>query len=110
VALQFEVKRGDTAPVFRAQCLDYTTPVDLTAATQVRFLMQTVEGTPVVTALMTKDDQTASPGWVRYAWLANDLATAGIFTAEVEVTWADGKVQTFPRGEYVYVIVTDDIA
>jgi hypothetical protein len=108
VALRFEVKRGDTAPVFRAQCLDGSDPVDLTAGT-VRFLMKTSAGVSVVAAAMTKDDQETDTGWVRYPWDADDLAAAGTYLAEVEVTWADGKIQTFPRDEHVYVLVAEDL-
>jgi hypothetical protein len=109
MTLRFEVKRGDTAPTFRAQCLDGTDPVNLTAAPTVRFLMKTSAGVSVVAANMTKDDQTTLPGWVRYAWDSDDLAAAGTYLAEVEVTWADGKIQTFPRDEHVYVLVAEDL-
>lgn len=108
-ALVWEAKRGDTGPVFRAQCLDDTTPVNLTTATGVKFLMQNDAGTVVVNAAMIKDDQTASPGWVRRSWGPTDLAVAGRYRAEVEVTWGDGTTTTFPRDSYVTVVVTPDI-
>lgn len=108
-ALVFEVKRGDTAPAFRARCLNGDTPLDLTGAS-VRFLMRSYRGTEVLVAgPMTLDDQTTDPGWVRRPWAAGDLATAGTYRAEVEVTWGDGTRQTFPRNGYVNVVVTGDV-
>jgi hypothetical protein len=103
------VKRGDTAPYFRARCLDGTDPVDLSTATQVRFLMSAFGGANVITASMTVEDQEGNPGWVRRNWQPTDLATGGYYHAEVEVTWNDGKVQTFPAEGYVAVNIIDDL-
>lgn len=40
------------------------------------------------------------PPQVRYAWTADDVAEAGLFEYEVQVTFqASGKQQTFPSGK-----------
>lgn len=102
-----ELKRGDTAPQFRAQLLDDTTPVNLTTATAVRLRMRNHTGDQTVSASMTVEAGTT--GWVHRAWADYELAVEGTYKAEVEVTWADGTIQTFPRNSYVRVIVNADL-
>jgi hypothetical protein len=62
------LKRGDTAPAFRAQCLDGTTPVDLTSATAVKLLMQ-----GPTTLALTLTREAGVNGWVRRPWGTTDL-------------------------------------
>jgi len=102
------LKRGDTAPRFRAQCLDGTTPVSLTTALSVRFLMKR-SGVTVLSGSMVVEDQTANTGWVHRAWGSTDLATEGLYSAEVEVTWSDSTIQTYPADEYTYIRVLADL-
>lgn len=106
----WKAKRGDSAPMFRAQCLDGTTPVNLTSATGVRFLMRNQAGAVVINAAMVVEDQTANTGWVHYAWAPTDLAVAGYYQAEVEVTWGDDRRQTFPPEDTVSILVSADVA
>lgn len=107
--LTFEIKRGDTAPVFRAQCLNGVDPVNLTTASAVKLLIRDRAGTVLVNAAMTKEDQTSNPGWVRRTWQTADTATAGVYRLEVEVTWADGTTQTFPPDRYATLAITEDL-
>jgi hypothetical protein len=108
--LLFQIKRGDLTPTFRAQCLDDTTPVDLAPATSVKFIMRIRNNpTPKVTAVATKEDQTTARGWVHYTWVPGDTDTVGDYRAEIEVTWSDGKLQTFPAGTYATVSVLSDL-
>jgi len=110
----FEIKRGDLAPIFRARCIDASDPtngVDLTSATTIKLLLMNNANVLVVNGTMTKEDQTqsATKGFVRYAWQTGDTSTAGVFRAEVEVTWSDGKKQTYPRDSYARVIIYEDL-
>lgn len=98
------LKRGDTGPMFRAQCLDGTSGVDLSGATASRLLMS-----GPVTQTLTLTRESGTSGWVRRTWAANDLTTVGTYKAEVEVTWADGTVQTFPGSGFVGIVVTEDL-
>lgn len=104
------MKRGDTTPTFRARCLDDTTPVDLSSAASVKLLMRRYgASTSALSATMVVEDQATSPGWVYRAWSPSDLSVAGEYHAEVEVTWANGTVQTFPPTGWVTIRVADDL-
>jgi len=107
-AQTLNIKRGDTAPQFRAQCRDGTIPVTLTTALSAKFLMKKASST-VVSGTMVIEDQTTNPGWVHRAWGSNDTAVEGLYSAEVEVTWSDGTVQTYPCDEYTYIRVLADL-
>lgn len=117
---RLRLKRGDTAPQFRAQCrgkvydtngaqvgtpgADGLTPVDLTGATA-RLLMRSSGGAAQSLALVVEPGVT---GWVRHDWTAQETATAASYRSEVEVTFPDGRKQTFPADGYVTVeIITD---
>lgn len=99
------LKRGDRRPSFKGQCLDGTTPVDLTTASSAKLILKSDTTTLAVTTVI----EAASLGKVRYDWATNDLATTATYRAEVEVTWGDGTKQTFPGGDYGTVIVVDDL-
>jgi hypothetical protein len=103
------LKRGDRRPSFKGQCLDGTTPVNLTTATSAKLILKS--GSLTVTPTLVIEDATL--GKVRYDWTAGDLtgvlAAAATYRAEVEVTWNDGTKQTFPGGDYGTVIVVSDL-
>lgn len=112
MADSIEFKRGDTVPLTATLYADdaKTTPLDLTNATTVSFIMASAPaepGTPKVNAACTVID--ALNGRVRYAWAAADTDTAGSYSAEFEVTWNDGTVQTVPRQGYLTVTITEDL-
>lgn len=103
------MKTGDTEPGPELTLLDAAgAPVNLTGAT-VRFIMAT-SATPraiVVDAVAVLAD--AASGRVDYVWGATDTATAGSYVAEVEVTYASGRVQTFPTSGYFDITINEDL-
>lgn len=101
-------KRGDTAPDFVCVLLDGTTPVDLTAASVRIFVRRVSTGVLVVDAAGAIVAP-ATDGRVRYEWGAADLAASGGYVAEWEVTFSDGKIQTFPGRGHLTLEVTDDL-
>jgi len=109
----FEIKRGDLAPILRARCMDGSdgSAVDLSSATSIKLKIKDDNNILIVDAVMTKEDQTqaATKGYVRYSWVTGDTDSSGVFRGEVEVTWSDGKPQTYPRDSYFTVIVYDDL-
>ena len=101
----FLIKRGDTSPAIR-YALEPATVV-LTGAT-VRFQMRARNGAVLmdVAALVVTDTGTPT---VEYSWQAGDTATAGLYEAEFRVTYADGKIETFPNDGFIPVRVTEDV-
>ena len=104
------VKQGDLRPPLVLTCLDGTTGVDLTAATEVRVrIAASTSAEPIVDAACVVDDQLDSPGQVHYDWQAGDTDTAGTYLVEVEVMWPGGP-QTFPAKGYGKLVIGDDLA
>jgi hypothetical protein len=108
MAETFHMKRNDRLPVIKATLRDVDGVVDLTTATEVRFHMAVEGETAKVDAAATILDATA--GTVQYAWVAADTDTTGTYLAEFEVTWSDGRTETFPSGDYIVVKVRADLA
>lgn len=107
--MTFSIKQNDTSPSLTATLLNEDgLPVDLSATTSVRLHVRNSTGTVVVDDDVLITD--AAGGAVLYDWQPADTATAGIFQAEVEVTFLTGKVETFPNDGYVEIVITDDIA
>jgi hypothetical protein len=109
----YTVKRGDTAPVVTDTLEDAAfAPVNLTGAS-VKFHMTTWDrSTVVVNASATGPNGGAldSTGQVQYAWASGDVAAAGVYKAEWEVTFAGGKIETWPNEGYATVNIPADLA
>ena len=50
-----------------------------------------------------------SNGQVEYKWAVGDTDAVGMFDAEFEVTWADGRKQTFPHDSNLLVEVVAEL-
>lgn len=111
MAETFYMKQHDLEPSLEVQLLSGTTPVDLSQATTVQFLMASRKTGLKVSGAMTVADQTAPTtlGVVTYTWRAGDTDTVGDFNAEIQVTWAAEKPQTFPAHDYFIVSVGKDL-
>ena len=51
----------------------------------------------------------ADSGIVEYSWQAGDTDTAGTYYGEIEVTYADNTVETFPNNGYFTIIIKEDL-
>lgn len=102
------LKRGDTAPPFSAILRDANgDPVDLTGASA-RLLMRfaTTRKQKVAGACSIPNPPT---GQVVYQWATPDTDRAGVFELEVEVTYGDFTVETFPRAGHQRVRIDEDV-
>lgn len=104
----FVLKSHDRYPSIQALFTSSGAPVDLSTATSVTFIMRPMQGGQVkvngVAVIVN-----AAGGVVRYDWAAADTDTPGSFQAEWQVTWSDGKRQTFPTQSYHTVDVLADL-
>lgn len=106
-----KIKRGDTGPKFRATLRDANGDAINLAGATAAFYMRDIGGQRLVKVnggAMTILD--AAAGRVEYPWAAGDTDTAGLFDAEVQVTFGDGEVQTFPNDGPHRVEVIEDIS
>lgn len=96
-------KKGDTAPSLLITCYDGDAPVDLSAAT-VRLIIRLDDGT-----VSTVNTTGTAGGVVDETLPGTVTATTGVVHVEVEVTWPDATVQTFPATGYLTVNVVADL-
>ena len=107
--MAFNIKQNDTSPSIRATLKDGSnSAVDLTGAS-VNFHMVSLEGVTVVDSAAVIVDPSTS-GIVQYNWVAGDTQTAGAYNAEFEVTFSNGKVETFPNDSYISVSIRAELA
>jgi len=98
----FYIKQGDTRPAIKAQLYNDSSEVDLTGAT-VRFIMGgVVDAAATVTSALT--------GAVQYQWETADTVDAGSFEGEFEVTFSDGRIETYPNNGYLDILITEQIS
>ena len=92
----FTIKRNDTAPAlgpFTLRDADGAA-VNLTGTTSRKLTVRTTGGAVLFSAPCQTID--LATGRLSYQWSAANTATAGQYEWEVEVTWGDGRKQTFP--------------
>jgi hypothetical protein len=100
----FYLKRGDTSPALRLALEPLDIPLD---GATLRFRMRARGGALITDAPAVID--TTDPPTVLYDWQPQDTAIAGLFQAEVRVTYADGAVETFPNVGYIAVQISEDV-
>lgn len=104
------LKRNDTAPSFTATCTDSAgDAVDITGAT-IRFHMVGPAPSSAVKVDAAATIVSGAAGTVRYDWQTGDTDTSGSYKAEVEVTFTDSTIRTFPTSNYSIVRIVSDLA
>lgn len=96
-------RQGDRLPAIRAVAFNASGLIDLTAFTSITFRM--VFGATVVTGTASGDAQ----GNLTYQLGASDTAVPGTYAAYFIGTDPTGKVETFPSGDNLTVIVVPTI-
>lgn len=104
IRLPSYIKEGDTAPYLDATCRGSDGKVRNVTGALVRFHM-TIPGaaTMKVDAAGTVVD--GPNGVVRYALQSGDTDTPGKYHCEYEVTYPDGRVETFPNDDKPLVLI-----
>lgn len=107
---KFVIKQNDTAPALVTVLQDSRgRPRILTGATVViNMRLQSDKSVKISGASVTITD--ASLGIVSYSFTAANTDTAGVYELEIQVTYSDSSIETFPNNDYVIVTILDDIA
>lgn len=110
MAASFYIKQNDTAPSIEAILTDSNGRVrSMSTAAAVRFHMTDENNNPLVTAgVGTIVNPTK--GIVAYEWQTGDTSNTGIHSAEFEVEYVNGQIETFPNTGYIKVIIKDELA
>ncbi len=109
----YTVKKRDTAPVVTDTLEDEDgVAVNLTGASVVFHMTDWSRSTVVINGAATGANGGAlgSSGVVEYAWQSADVATAGLYRAEWQVTFGNGKVETWPNDRDAVVNIPEDLA
>lgn len=108
---EFSIKQGDTSSAVYATLQDASgDAVDIQGA-DVRFLMAPLSGGTLTVAAAAVNAQVGagtvdgSKGNVVYNWATTDLSVADWYSAEWEVTFSNGSIQSFPNTGYMLVAV-----
>jgi hypothetical protein len=88
---------GDTAPTFTATLTTDGAAANLTGAAVVLHFATPSGALSPAASLVD-----AAAGTISYSWAADDLSDArvGVWSWEAQVTFSNGKVQTFPGGSF----------
>jgi hypothetical protein len=105
----FYIKQNDTASFITRDLKDaFGAPVNVTGAA-IKFSMRVK---PAGSIKVDDEDGVivnAGIGRVRYEWTAANTNTADEYEGEFQVTYANGKIQTFPNDGHIPIVITDDI-
>lgn len=106
--MAFRIKTNDTSPKLAVTLTNSSgNAINLSGCTA-RFHMKAYgqSGLKVQSSATITD---APNGVVEYAWSGTDTDTAGTYYGEVEITYGDGSVETFPNNGYFTVIIKEDL-
>ncbi len=107
--MAFRIKTNDTGPVLSVTLTDANgNPVGLAGA-YARFHMKAFGATSLKIDAPATVDISLPAGTVRYDWVAGDTDTAGTYYGEIEVTYGDATVETFPNNGYFTIIIKEDL-
>lgn len=110
MAATFFIKQNDTAPSIEAALTDSNgRRRSMTEASAVRFHMKDENGNILIQDGVGSVINPAK-GIIAYEWQAGDTANTGTHSAEFEVEYNNGQIETFPNTGYIKVIVKDELA
>jgi hypothetical protein len=100
----YTLKQNDTWPPLRIQLKEGTptAPMDLTDAVSVT-LHLVKQDKSVRIATDPCDIPEPTDGWIEWTPNEGDTAFVGVYDAEADIDWGDGKRQTVPNSSYLTV-------
>lgn len=99
------IKRNDTRINLRAVLSNESGPVNLTGCS-VRFLMSKRGFLKIDRQAEIREAQN---GQVWFVFEKGDTSEVGGFQAEFEVTFSDGRIETFPNNGYILINIQNDL-
>ncbi len=101
------IKRGDTRNCIKAILKNASgAPVDLTDCS-VSFHMAPLNRPPTIDREAHIED--AENGEVWMVWVPGETDSAGVYRAEFEVIYKDGRRETFPNANYISIRILEDL-
>lgn len=102
------IKRGDTRHAIRAILKDSSgSPVDLTDCS-VSFHMAPLGRSATVSRAVDIHDTAGGEVWVVFAPGETDIS--GVYRAEFQVTYGDGRKETFPNDGYLSIQILGNLS
>lgn len=108
-SIDFKIKRNDTRPAIQATISASATDV----LTTVVFHMADKTGTLKVAAgagTIVQQPSTTQAAQVKYQWQSGDTDTNGVYDGEFQVTFNDGRIETYPNEGFLKIQVGPDLA
>jgi hypothetical protein len=106
--MAFRIKTNDTSPKLSVTLTDALGNAIGLAGCSARFHMKAF-GASSLKIDAVADIEDDINGIVEYSWQAGDTDTAGTYYGEIEVTYGDATVETFPNNGYFTVIIKEDL-
>ena len=106
--MAFKIKTNDTSPKMTVDLADGSGAAVSLLGSTARFHMKKYGATSLKIDA-DADITNAAGGRVEYSWAVGDTDTAGTYYGEIEVTYGDGTVETFPNNGYFTVIIQEDL-
>lgn len=105
--MTFQIKRNDTKVNLKATLSNESGPVDLTGCMVRFFMVEYRKGESKI----ARDAQIvdATKGIVWFVFEDGDTTDTGLFKGEFEVTFSDGRRETFPNHGYVLIEIQSDL-
>ena len=102
------LKQGNLLPIVTATLYDGSGVVNLTGASVAFVMKDPATGTVKVNGSCSVSSP-ATAGTVTYTWVGTDTNTVATYNAEFQVTFASGKIETFPNDGWLRVVVRDKL-
>jgi len=102
---EFTIKQNDTLEAIAATLNDSVGSAFSLAGATVVFSMRSLTTNALIIDNVAATIVDAALRKVKYEWIAGNTVLAGDYLAEFEVTFSDGKIQTFPNGLNAGIVI-----